>query len=44
MHCVLLWMLEAVESVLCLLEDVGRAVGAGVDTLCATLYAEGCGG
>ncbi len=36
--------LEAVEGVLCLLEDVGGAGGPGDDTLCTTLYAGGCGG
>ena len=40
MRCVLLCMLEAVEGVLCLLEDVG---GGGGDALRAALYAGGCG-
>ena len=55
MCCVLLRVLEAVEGVLCLLENVGGTEGvggdamcaspyAGGDALCATLYSGGCGG
>ena len=40
MRCVRLRMLEAVEGVLCLLENVG---GAGGDARCAILYAGGAG-
>ena len=35
MRCVLLFMLEAAEGELCLLEVLG---GAGGDALCAALY------
>ena len=43
MRCVLLCMLEAV-NVRSVYGGVGSVGGAGVDTLCVTLYAGGCGG
>src|SRR6266480_2682129 len=53
MYCVLLYSLKALEvlpEVICTALYAGRARGAGRtgdaggDTLCATLYAGGCGG
>jgi len=49
-RCVLLRMLEVMHRVLCMLEAVGDSVcwrcrrDTRCDTLCATLYAGGCGG